>query len=144
MAGVPGPCLTVSTPLKLHGFPTSAPLGRYHPQRITLTVLAQLFNRPALHIDDLLGGMHVGLQVLGMVTPAASSSRRRPSRPRASPRSRASACDLRGAVRQRSQPRRIGRRCRRLQGAANDNAIGEYVIVVVAPLAETAPRGADV
>src|SRR6516162_11849959 len=85
------------------------------------------------------GGQDAGCFDLSLgfhcTTPAASSSRTPPSRPRESPHSRKSASDLRGG--QRPTPiATAGLLARRsLHDAAHNNAVGKHVVIIVAPFA---------
>src|SRR5262245_11619893 len=68
-------------------------------------------------------------------SPAASSSRMPPSRPRASPRSRASACDPHDAQR-RASTAMVGLLMRQqLHDAPGDGTVGKHVVVVIASFA---------
>jgi hypothetical protein len=68
------------------------------------------------------------------VDAAPDACERRHRRPRTSPRSRASACDLRGA-------RRRASKAMAFPDAADDRAVGEHVEVVLAPLTGWAGGG---
>ena len=84
-------------------------------------------------------GKNCLLETIVVANSRRSSSRMPPSRPRASPRSRASACDPHDVQRRASTS--TARCSVHLHDAADDGSIGEHIVIVIVPLAGGAARG---